>query len=345
MGSLTGQLLLSNASMFDPNFRRTVVLIGHHDEEGAVGVVLNRPFDVTVDEAVPPLAELVREGEALFHGGPVQPEAAVVVADFEDPSEAGVVAFDSIGFSIEGLGKVALFAHFQGGKRWPGKEAGNIRIFSFEPGWFWYIPFHNGTSSVGCVLHARTVRGREGNLEQLYESLITRCRGLVDALDGAPRITPVHSAANFSYQTEPAVGDRFVCVGDAIAFLDPIFSSGVYLATQSAELSSAEILKAFRENRFEARRFRAYQKAIRRGMQPFQRFIRNFYDPSFTEVFLNPREFAGMVDGVTGVLAGGAFLRMSLRMRLSLEVFFTVVRINRWVRRRRGLATESRFKW
>ena len=246
---------------------------------------------------------------------------------------------------IEGLGKVALFAHFRGGRRWPGKEAGNIRIFSFEPGWFWYIPFHNGTTSVGCVLHARTVRGREGNLEQLYDSLIERCRGLAEALDGAPRITAVHSAANFSYQTEPAIGDRFVCVGDAIAFLDPIFSSGVYLATQSAELSSVEILKAFRENRFEARRFAGYQKAIRRGMAPFQRFIRHFYDPSFTEMFLKPREYAGMVDGVTGVLAGGAFLRMSLRMRLSLEVFFTIVRINRWVRRRRGLATESRFKW
>ena len=246
---------------------------------------------------------------------------------------------------VEGLGKVALFAHFRGGKRWPGKEAGNIRIFSFEPGWFWYIPFHNGTSSVGCVLHARTVRGHERNLEQLYHSLIARCRGLTEALDGAPRITPVHSAANFSYQTEPAIGDRFVCVGDAIAFLDPIFSSGVYLATQSAELSSVEILKAFRENRFEVRRFAGYQKAIRRGMRPFQRFIRNFYDPSFTEMFLNPREYAGMVDGVTGVLAGGAFLRMSLRMRLSLEVFFTIVRINRWVRRRRGLNTESRFKW
>ena len=246
---------------------------------------------------------------------------------------------------VEGLGKVALFAHFRGGKRWPGKEAGNIRIFSFEPGWFWYIPFHNGTSSVGCVLHARTVRGHERDLEQLYHSLIARCRGLAEALDGAPRITPVHSAANFSYQTEPAIGDRFVCVGDAIAFLDPIFSSGVYLATQSAELSSVEILKAFRENRFEVRRFAGYQKAIRRGMRPFQRFIRNFYDPSFTEMFLKPREYAGMVDGVTGVLAGGAFLRMSLRMRLSLEVFFTIVRINRWVRRRRGLNTESRFKW
>ncbi|MEX2222318.1 MAG: tryptophan 7-halogenase [Candidatus Rokuibacteriota bacterium] len=246
---------------------------------------------------------------------------------------------------IEGLGKVALFAHFRGGRRWPGKEEGNIRIFSFEPGWFWYIPFHNGTSSVGCVLHARTVRGHEANLEQLYESLIARCRGLADALDGAPRFTPVHRAANFSYRTDPAFGDRFVCVGDAIAFLDPIFSSGVYVATQSAELASVEILRAFQDNRFEARRFQGYERRIGDGMKVFQRFIRHFYDPSFIEMFLKPRDFAGMVDGVTGVLAGGAFLRLRLRMRISLEVFFTVVRINRWVRRRRGLPTESRFRW
>jgi hypothetical protein len=62
-------------------------------------------------------------------------------------------------------------------------------------------------------------------------------------------------------------------------------------------------------------------------------------------MFLKPREFAGMVDGVTGVLAGGAFLRLTLKMRVSLEVFFTIVRINRWVRRRQGRPTESRFTW
>jgi putative transcriptional regulator len=99
--NLSGYLLLSNASLFDPNFRRTVVLIGHHDDEGAVGVVLNRPFEVTVGDAVPPLAGLVPADEPLFQGGPVQPEAAVVVADFADPTKAGVIAFGTIGFLAE----------------------------------------------------------------------------------------------------------------------------------------------------------------------------------------------------------------------------------------------------
>ena len=101
MGTLTGHLLLSNATLFDPNFRRTVVLIGHHDEEGAVGVVLNRPLGVPVDDAVPPLAELVTPGEELFEGGPVQPDAAVVIAEFSDPTQAGLVAFGTVGFLPE----------------------------------------------------------------------------------------------------------------------------------------------------------------------------------------------------------------------------------------------------
>jgi putative transcriptional regulator len=119
---LSGKLLLAGPSLFDPNFRRAVVLIGHHDGEGAVGVVLNRPLDVSVDEAVPPLADLVVPGDLLFRGGPVQPEAAVVVADFEDPSAAGVIAFDSIGFLPEeadpadlgGIRRARVFAGYAG---------------------------------------------------------------------------------------------------------------------------------------------------------------------------------------------------------------------------------------
>jgi putative transcriptional regulator len=125
--ALTGKLLLSNATLFDPNFRRTVVLIGHHDDEGAVGVVLNRPLGVAVDMAVPPLAGLVASGDEVFEGGPVQPDAAVVVAEFVDPSATTVVAFGSIGFlpeetDVDEHGQIVRARVFAGYSGWgPGQ--------------------------------------------------------------------------------------------------------------------------------------------------------------------------------------------------------------------------------
>jgi hypothetical protein len=110
-------------------------------------------------------------------------------------------------------------------------------------------------------------------------------------------------------------------------------------------MASVEILKAFRENRFDERRFRGYQRRVRNGVGSFQRFIRGFYDPAFIEIFLKPREIVGMVDAVIAVLAGGAFVRRSIKLKLGLELFFAIVHINRFVRRRRGLTTESRLEW
>lgn len=246
---------------------------------------------------------------------------------------------------VPGLGKVAIFAHFRGGRRWPGREEGIIRIYVFEDGWFWWIPFAGDVTSVGCVLHARTARGREGSLPDLFDTMINRCHRVREGLRAAECITPVHTAANFSYYVEPAIGDRFLCVGDAAAFVDPIFSSGVFVAMQSAELAAAAILEAFRVNRFEAAQFAGYERTMRKGLAPFFRFIRLYYDPSFLETFLSPRETAGMLDAVTGVLAGGAFLSMPLNTRLSLGLFFTAVRANRWMRRRQGRPVESRLEW
>jgi flavin-dependent dehydrogenase len=246
---------------------------------------------------------------------------------------------------IPGLGKVALFAHFEGAPRWEGRDEGLIRLYIFEDGWFWWIPFAGDLTSIGCVLHSKTVRGREGSLDALYEDMIGRCRRVADGLRHARRVTPVRSAANFSYRTSPVTGDRFLCIGDALAFVDPIFSSGVYIALQTGEMAAEEILAAFAENRFEARRFNAYARRVRRGVSPFVRFIRRYYEPAFIEIFLQPRERLAMLDSVTGVLAGGAFLRMRLKMWGSLTVFFAIVRVNRWVRRWRGRPVESRLEW
>ena len=99
MSSLKGRLLVATPALFDPNFRRTVVLVGEHGEEGAMGLVLNRPSDVTVGEAVPPLA-VVAGAEARVHvGGPVQPEAVLVLAEFTDAEAAATLVVGDVGFA------------------------------------------------------------------------------------------------------------------------------------------------------------------------------------------------------------------------------------------------------
>jgi len=108
VNSLAGHLLVAGSSLWDPNFRRTIVLVGHHDEGGAVGVVLNQPSGVTVEEAVPVLADLVEPGAYLFVGGPVQPEAAVVLADLAEPEHAGILAVGSVGFLPEEVDPVEM---------------------------------------------------------------------------------------------------------------------------------------------------------------------------------------------------------------------------------------------
>ena len=122
MDTLRGHLLLAGAGLWDPSFRRAVVLVASHDEDGAVGLVLNRVAPVTVEEAVPALAELVPDGERLLLGGPVQPTSAVVVADLEDPSQVDLVAFGSVGLlpseieraDLLGIRRARVFAGFAG---------------------------------------------------------------------------------------------------------------------------------------------------------------------------------------------------------------------------------------
>src|ERR1700704_4886166 len=97
MDSARGQLLIAGPVLLDPNFWRTVVLMVEHNEEGALGLVLNRPSETSVGEAVPQLEELIEPADDLYIGGPVQPSAVIVLAQFEDPGDAALLAFDDVG--------------------------------------------------------------------------------------------------------------------------------------------------------------------------------------------------------------------------------------------------------
>ena len=100
MESLQGRLLISSGGLYDPNFRHTVVLVGEHSSDGALGVVLNRALDVTVEEALPPLSDLVPSGEPLFQGGPVLPDSPVLLAELAHPELVDILAFGSVGFLV-----------------------------------------------------------------------------------------------------------------------------------------------------------------------------------------------------------------------------------------------------
>lgn len=102
MDSARGQLLIAGPGLVDPNFWRTVVLVVEHSEEGALGVVLNRPSETTVGEAVSELEELLDADDLLHVGGPVQPSALIVLAEFDRPHDAALIAFEDVGVLAHG---------------------------------------------------------------------------------------------------------------------------------------------------------------------------------------------------------------------------------------------------
>ena len=136
MDSLQGKLLVSSPSLVDPNFRKTVVLVAHHDDDGAMGLVLSRPSDVAAADAVPLLEGLPGAGDPVFVGGPVQPEAFMVLAEFDDVGEAAAPIMGDLGFmpadtEPDGLSirRMRLFAGYSG---W---GAGQLEAELDEPSW------------------------------------------------------------------------------------------------------------------------------------------------------------------------------------------------------------------
>ena len=124
MESLRGQLLVAGPTLLDPNFKRTVILIAEHNDEGAMCIVLNRESELVVAEAAPVLGELVEAGERVHAGGPVQPAAVVIVAEFDDPDLAAAIVLDNVGFVSADADIEAL-----------GESVGRVRVFAGLAGW------------------------------------------------------------------------------------------------------------------------------------------------------------------------------------------------------------------
>jgi putative transcriptional regulator len=163
--SLRGQLLIASPALIDPNFRRSVVLVVAHDEDGAVGLVLNRPTDTEVAEAVPELTELVEPEAVVSIGGPVQNEAVVVLAEWDDLDEAGAIVFGDVGLMgsepdsaliAAATRRVRVFAGYAG---WGG---GQLEAELEEPSWIVENACEDDVFADHSDLWARVLRRKGG---------------------------------------------------------------------------------------------------------------------------------------------------------------------------------------
>jgi flavin-dependent dehydrogenase len=234
------------------------------------------------------------------------------------------------------LRNIAVHAQYEGIPRAEGRRAGDIRMFTRpDMGWLWLIPLSDAVTSVGAVIpRAVHQRASKPTAEASLAHYLADTPAAAPLLEGARRVSPARFDADYSYLATRIVGDRWVAVGDAAAFLDPIFSTGVLLAMQGG-LEAAEAIDAgLRTGDLSTAAFARYERVVRKRYHHFRRFAVGFYDPAFRDLwFVRPRRF-GIHAAIVSVLAGN--WRPSPMLRARIEAFFVLVAVQRLVRKARG---------
>jgi flavin-dependent dehydrogenase len=234
------------------------------------------------------------------------------------------------------LDRSAAFAHFDTFKRAEGPTGGDIVVVTTPDGWWWLIPFSDGSVSVGIVMPSRRFKERPGTVEQLFEESVARTPEVNDLLSGSKRTMDVQAIADYSYATPRISGDGFCLVGDAACFLDPVFSTGVLLAMESAELAASSVDRALRsKGRVDAADFRDFEKIYRGAVRRFAGFVHGFYQPHMLETFYTAAPNPWIERGVTTVLGGGVF-HPTLEARFWIFAFHVCAAFMRVVQALRG---------
>ena len=214
-------------------------------------------------------------------------------------------------------GSAAVFGHFTGARRLPGKAAGNISIFWFNHGWFWFIPLVDGTTSVGAVCPPDFMKNRGSDVTSFLQSLIAQCPTLAERLADANMTGPATATGNYSYQAERMTGENFIMVGDAYAFIDPVFSSGVYLAMKGAFLGAAVVTACLHQSAAAAERARRhFELEVRSALARFSWYIYRVNTPAMRDMFMTSRNPLRMKEAVLSLLSGDVFGHSPIRARL-----------------------------
>ena len=231
----------------------------------------------------------------------------------------------------------AIFGHFTGAERLKGEKLeGNISIFWFAHGWFWFIPLADGTTSVGATCAPRYLQSRAQmagkSLQDFFFDTIAMAPPLAERLRSAKLVDDkVWATGNFSYSASRASGERWLMLGDAYAFIDPVFSSGVYLAMANAFAGIEVVAAALDRPRAAAAARRRYAAHVKIGPREYSWFIFRMNNPAMRELFMYPGNVLRAQEAVLSVLAGDIYGKSPIWASLHFfKAVYFVGALRRW---------------
>ena len=231
----------------------------------------------------------------------------------------------------------AMYAHFVGARRNEGQAEGNITIFWFDHGWFWFIPLSDGVTSVGATVWPYYMKTKGSRpLDQFLLDTIAMCPPLAERLKDAHTVTAAEATGNFSYVSERNHGANYLLLGDAFAFIDPVFSSGVMLAMNSGIAGAEAIDTCLSRPREAAAALKEFDRIMRHGPTAFSWFIYRITNPTMRDMFMGPRNVFRVKEALLSVLAGDVFGTTPIWN--SVRIFKLIYYVTSIVNGRRSLA-------
>jgi len=231
--------------------------------------------------------------------------------------------------NYEHLQKVSVFAHYDGMTRAAGRDGTLTRMVRAIDRWFWVIPLSATRTSVGVVLDGAVYKKSGLSAEEFLQQAIEEQPILMQQMRDAERVTPVRTAADFSYRSSRLTGDRWMLAGDAAGFIDPVFSSGVFLAVLAGEQAADALHEVLDRPAKRRKLFARYERNINKAMDVYLRFVDAWYSKEFIEVFLHPQDLFQIPPAVNAVLGGNIGDSFAIRWRMWM--FYLLVRLQRYI--------------
>lgn len=228
------------------------------------------------------------------------------------------------------LKKFSVFAHYENVARDDGERGTFIRIITGEDRWFWMIPLTPTKMSIGIVTDIATFKSMKKTPEEALEAVIREQPMIMCRMANAERVTKVYSESDYSYRNSTLAGDRWLLAGDAAGFIDPVFSTGVFLAIRSGEAAANAMDAVLKNPDARPTVFKNYEKDVGHVMNLYLRFVSNWYQPKFAEIITNPVNRLQLVSVVNSVLAGN-LASSNFAIWWRMQLFYLVVFLQRYM--------------